>query len=324
MLQLKHFLKLFLTVFLVLYHSSPHAGVLYFAWDNDLLVAKDRGYTNGLRLSWLGQAKPAPNTASMHWLPGFSLLNDSPQQAYGVSLRQSIITPEDIETVPPVLNDLPYAGHLSFDTGVFKWTRNTLIGYEFSLGVVGPESGAESTQRWFHKMIGSSRPEGWHHQLGTDWQAGISTTFGQRFSLPKINSLEQEWILMGRGSLDTYRTGAELGVSWRLGKNLPFNFMPDYASLSSAAALPGLFEHNLSGWSIFAGASSEWVPHSYLGKNSSPYQYRQEQLVWHAGIGAALHRKSWHLALALRASTDQDVSHDDALTFGTLSMSWLF
>src|SRR5690625_111442 len=116
MLQLKRFLKLFLTVLLVLYHSSPHAGVLHFAWDNDLLVAKDRGYTNGLRLSWLGQAKPAPNTASMHWLPGFSLLNDSPQQAYSVSLRQSIITPEDIETVPPVLNDLPYAGHLSFDT----------------------------------------------------------------------------------------------------------------------------------------------------------------------------------------------------------------
>src|SRR5699024_9987260 len=130
--------------------------------------------------------------------------------------------------------------------------------------------------------------------------------------------------LMGRGSLDTYRTGAELGVRWRLGKNLPFNFMPDYASLSSAAPLPGLFGHNLSGWSIFASASSDAFPHSYLSINYSLYQYRQEQIVWHAGIGAALHRKSWHLALALRASTDQDVSHDDALTFGTLSMSWLF
>src|SRR5699024_12620806 len=98
----------------------------------------------------------------------------------------------------------------------------------------------------------------------------------------------------------------------------------EYFSLFSAAALPELIDQTLSCWSIFAGASSEWVPHSYLGKNTSPYQYRQEQPVWHARIGAALHRKSWYLALALRASTDQDVSHDDALTFGTLSMSWLF
>src|SRR5699024_2590156 len=168
MLQLKRFLKLFLTILLVFYHSSPHAGVLHFAWDNDLLVAKDRGYTNGLRLSWLTTPAPAQPAASWHWLPGFASLSPYAQSAYSVSLRQSIITPEDIESVPPVLNDVPYAGHLSIDTGIFQWNRNTLIRYEISFGVVGPESGAASTQRWVHKMIGSSRPQGWRHQLGTD------------------------------------------------------------------------------------------------------------------------------------------------------------
>lgn len=322
-MPLKH--NLLIGIALLVSSTYTQAGILHFAWDNDLLVAKDRGYTNGLRLSWLNTPVKVDDTATrFHWLPGFSALGNSSQQAYGLSLRQSIITPEDIEVVPPLLDDLPYAGHLSIDAGVFRWTQRQLVGYELSIGVVGPESGAESTQRWFHKMIGSSRPRGWHHQLGTDWQGGVRATYGHRFELPSLNTLEQEWIAISRASLDTYRSGAEFGMSWRLGRNLPRNFAPDYASLSSSAALPGLFSHSLPGWSIFASASSEWVPHSYLGRNAAPYQYHQESLVWHAGIGAALHGKNWHLAVTLRASTDQDATHDDALTFGTASLSWRF
>lgn len=318
-------LKLFLATALSLISLSTYAGVLNFAWDNDLLVAKDRGYTNGIRLSWLGDPiQSTQHTDNLKWLPGFSTKNNNAKYAYSFSIRQSIVTPEDIESVPPVLNDLPYAGHLSLEAGVFRWTPTTLIGYEISAGVVGPESGAKGAQLWFHKMIGSSRPQGWNHQLGTDWQAGIKAIYGHRFTLPNLKSLEQEWIFTSRASLDTYRTGAELGVSWRFGRHLPRNFLLDNSSLTSAAGLPGLFDHPLPGWSVFTGAAGEWVPHSYLGKNSAPYRYRQEKFVFHGGVGAALHGKNWNISAALRVSTDQDTSHRDKLTFGTVSGSWLF
>ena len=38
---------------------------------------------------------------------------------------------------------------------------------QVSLGVVGPASGADAVQRWWHslKIFGGQQPEGWHSQI---------------------------------------------------------------------------------------------------------------------------------------------------------------
>lgn len=317
----------------ILAAASASAGTLNVAWDNDIVVIKDRGYTNGMRLSWLSNsAESQPNNSGvadrlkpyMSHLPGFKQLEFTGQNAWSLSLQQTIVTPEDIEKNPPDYNDLPFMGYTSLDAHYYRWTYKTIMGYGVSLGVVGRESGAESTQRWFHKMIGSDKPRGWDQQLGTYWQGGTYFQFGHRFLLPDAGSLEQEVMGLGQLSLHTYRSGTQLSGSWRLGKNLPRNFVPDYASLSSTIGLPGMFEDDASGWAIFASIMGEWVAHSFLDTKAEPYRYDQERLVLHGGVGASLHGKNWQLALAFRASTDQESTHDDALTFGTLSATWHF
>jgi len=133
-------------------------------FENDFFSNDDDNYTNGVRFAWL-----SPETTTPHWLekiadatPFFSVLGNK-RIAY--SLGQNIYTPEDTISSNLVRGERPYSGWLYASAGLISDTGSTLERLEVTLGVVGPSSLAEQTQRDVHRMRGIDVPNGWDNQL---------------------------------------------------------------------------------------------------------------------------------------------------------------
>jgi lipid A 3-O-deacylase len=141
-------------------------GSFNFLFENDIFGAQgsDRHYTQGLRLSWL-----TPEERVWNWVR--SGARKLPFYPRGGRLRatysagQNLYTPEDIRTSDLVVDDRPYAAWLYLAAGLVADTGRSLDLVEFSLGVVGPSALGEELQSWFHALIASPDPQGWHHQL---------------------------------------------------------------------------------------------------------------------------------------------------------------
>ena len=311
--------------------APAEAGLWNVAWDNDLFTGTDRGYTNGLRLSWLSTAAERNDTCRLclaagvrdgvSWLPGIG--NPDSDHALAVSIQQSMVTPEDIKTEAPQFNDIPYVGYLSMEAGIYAWNRTRMTGYGLSVGVVGPDSGAQRAQEWVHKVTGSNDPKGWDNQLGPDVVGGLQAMHAHRFLvLGDASQIQNEFVWAAGGTASSFISSAEAGIFWRIGRNLPGNFVPEYAGISSSVGLPGLLDAPGGGWSVFAGLAAEVIPYSYIEDKAGPYQFEQETLVGHASVGAGLHSNNFHFAMTVRATTAQEETNKEALTFGTLSFTW--
>lgn len=307
------------------------ADLLNVAWDNDLLTGSDRGYTNGLMISYLTASAQEQDSRSsgivraaknaLDFLPG--LTPSGQQQALAFSLRQLMVTPANIAVTPPDTNDLPYAGYLSTSATLWSWNADTITGYGAHLGVIGPESGAEASQKWVHKLTGSEEPKGWDFQLGTDVVGGVQGAHARKlFQHGSPDELQQDIALIGSATLSSFRTFLRVGSVWRTGHNLPVNFVPDYASTASTIGLPGALDSNAPGWSVFIGVGLDVVPYSYLDKNSAPYRFNESLIQGQAGIGATMHWDKLQLSLIARATTGGEETNKDNFSFGSISVTW--
>lgn len=313
--------------------AAASSGVLSISWDNDLLTGTDKGYTNGGRLSYLSPsaerdddcmlclAKNARN--SLEWLPVIGQPGNS--HTVTISLTQLMVTPEDIEATEPVFDDLPYVGYLSGSATLWSMGTGSLTGFGVELGVVGPDSGAEATQKWVHKLTGSTDPKGWDNQLGSDVTAGVHAFHARRLFRREMKSgISQDAAWVASSRLSNFITSVDLGLSWRIGTNLPANLIPDYAGASSTIGLPGSLKSTGSGWAAFIGAGIEAIPYTYLEEQSGRYSYDQRPLVGLAGVGVGWHAPSFQFSITLRATTSQNETNKAALSFGTISAGWRY
>ncbi|MCH8542298.1 MAG: lipid A deacylase LpxR family protein [Alcanivorax sp.] len=319
------------TTFFALTSLPAHASVLDIAWDNDLITGEDKGYTNGVRVSWLSTSAERNDdcrycvTARLRdgltWLPGIG--RQSRDHAISTSVRQLMVTPENIEAEEPLLDDIPYVGLLMLEATLYGWDKRRLTGYGINIGIVGPDSGARRSQEWVHKVTGSTDPNGWDNQLGPDVVGGIHALHAHRFYLRGgANDLQNEFVWSSGVQLDNFITSAEAGIFWRMGKHLPGNFVPEYAGMSTTIGLPGLLDATGTGWSIFAGLLGEGIAYNYIEKRGGDYSFTQRHFVGHLSLGAAVHTEGFQAALTLRATTAQEQTNKDPMTFGTISLTW--
>ncbi|WP_228260748.1 lipid A deacylase LpxR family protein [Marinobacter orientalis] len=310
---------------------TAQADTFNIAWDNDLFTGTDRGYTNGLKLSYLtasadDQQKKSASLArgakdAVGFLPGLN--SQTQEHALAFSLRQLMVTPADITASEPQLDDLPYAGFLFASTTLWSWDANSITGYGVHLGVVGPESGAEESQKWAHELTGNETPNGWDHQLGTDVLGGVQAAHARKIMHSgSPDDLEQEVSLLGSAMLSSFKTNGRIGLVWRIGQYLPINFVPDYAGTASTIGMPGALNANGRGWSVFLGMGLEYVPYSYLDENSDPFRFDESLVQGQVGIGGTWQWNQLQLAMILRATTGEEETNKDNFSFGTLSLTW--
>jgi len=144
--------------------QQENLGTFSLVVENDLFVDTDRHYTNGIRLSWLMPLGDEPSLVkdTARRLPMFAEAQDIRVE---FALGQSMFTPTDTSRRIPDPNDRPYAGWLYANVGVVAETGRRLDQMALGIGVVGPASLAEQSQKFVHDVRGFNKPRGWDSQL---------------------------------------------------------------------------------------------------------------------------------------------------------------
>lgn len=238
--------------------EAPRTGVLSFVVENDLFYNNDRNYTSGVALVWVPTAGPAPDWALLvaRSIPWFPVEGDV---RHGYALGQNMYAPSDITLANPPLDDRPYAGWLYGTIGLGVETGRQLDQLALTLGVVGPASGAEQTQKFVHEIVGSPEPQGWDTQLGNE--LGILLTYQRSWrALATTTLLGLDFDLTPHfgGALGNVYTYANGGMTLRYGRNLALDYGPPRIQPSIPGS--GFFVPPRSfAWYLFAGVEGRAV-----------------------------------------------------------------
>jgi hypothetical protein len=321
--------------------GKDDAGGTFSAYfENDLFYGTDRYYTNGFKLSWSSRdlEQYADSPYASPFLPLFNLLpyiNDhNYQKNLVLSLGQNIYTPADTETAELIEHDRPYAGWLYLGLGVV-WknaqVRNSLV---LDIGVVGPWSYAEQTQRLIHDLRGFDHPNGWDNQL--DNEIGFTLAYERMWRWPKHESRSGlDWELLPHagialGNVKTYvNAGAELRAGW----NLPDDFGTASIGATTTTSTPvdglqGAERARLDlGFYLFARVDGRFVARNiFLDGNTFDDSPSVGHNPWVADIsvGTAVNYKNTKLAYAIVYRTEEFSRQREPQVFGTVSLNWTF
>ena len=207
--------------------AEDDKGIFTLAIENDAFSGDDYGYTNGLRVAYTSSEEQMPKfiRQASNYLP---LLDKKGKKHINVALGQSMYTPSNIKTTKFIPNDFIYAGWLYTSIGIVSDTGKAYDNVVLTLGVVGPSSGAEATQKFVHhNKPGSAQPKGWDNQLKDEpgvelsyerkWREILeSHPFGWGFDfMPHIGA-----------NLGNVNTSAAVGATFRFGYDLPSDYGP--------------------------------------------------------------------------------------------------
>lgn len=306
--------------------DDPERGTLSILFENDVFYNTDRDYTNGVAFAWTTAPDDSFDlaTRTARALPFFS--PDGVVRTDYV-LGQNIYTPTNLSAPDPSPTDRPYAGFLYAGLGVIDQTETQLDQAQLQLGVVGPDSLAEETQKLVHRIIHDTIPQGWSYQLHNEpglvlidekaWRAVESGRFlGFSFDIdPHVG-----------GAVGNVYDYVNAGGMARIGFDLP----DDYGPVRIEPSLPGsnYFEPSGAfGWYLFAGLDARAVARNiFLDGNTWEQSRHVDKLpfVGDGQLGAALTFKSFRLTYTHVFRTKEFRTQPHSDQFGAINLSVRF
>jgi len=237
-------------------YPVPNAFVtLYF--ENDGTFCRpggtDKHYTSGQGFSVAAQTSLARDLG--RFIPSFAdrFDPDHPDTSFaaGFIAYQDIYTPSNLFLTIPDPTDRPYAGLL--DLGFF-WQRAstpadssiaTMEHLQLDLGLIGPASQADRTQRFIHAHIptGAVPPQGWGSQLHDE--PGVDLIYLRRYRI-SLTAAHEMWavqLIPAAGfTVGTFQRNVTVEATLRAGWNLPDDFGPgrmhEVGAFTGRQALP--------------------------------------------------------------------------------------
>lgn len=300
------------------------SGVLSLTFENDTFASEDRYYSNGLRLAW-----QTPRTESA-LLNGVGralapwLLPAEAEIGWGVSISQSLFTSSKRLGSNPPRDDHPFAGHLAGAFTLSAASTDSLGLVEFSLGVIGPSSGAEDAQNLSHELLDRRRVRGWDRQLG-DRPAGLLVLERRWHRTLATGPLGLEFgVVPAVGvHLGNVQTSAAGGALLRIGHGLEMDFGPP--RIRPALSGLGIFRPPEGfAWYLFAGFEGRAIAYQETldGNRNGYWQVDREPLVAEVPVGLVLAYGRARLGFAMASQTRTFDEQPDAWHhFGSLTVS---
>jgi lipid A 3-O-deacylase len=239
---------------------DEQTGLFALTAENDSLsnpfgAHQDRHYTAGVKMVLFGGDDFATNLTAR--LNGVAIWGIQPKAGdLGIVVGQNIYTPEDILDPAPIPADRPYAGWLYAGLvyqrrGELASSLDVMENFEINLGVVGPDSIAEQSQKMLHRWwFPDDIPQGWSHQLRNE--PGLELKYARLWRYSPTTALSRYADIIPRvgcelGNVQTFITG---GATVRLGYNLP----PDFGvqTIDSPASANGGLTRNTPWWFAYA------------------------------------------------------------------------
>jgi len=320
--------------------QETSAGTLGAYFENDFFSGTDRYYTSGVKLSWssrdLQKLSDSPYAGPL--LPVFNKVPWINQRDFQknlvFSLGQNIYTPDKTEIAGLIENDRPYAGWLYLGVGVV-WknaeVRNSIV---LDIGVVGPWSFAEETQRFVHDVRDLDDPKGWDNQLRNE--IGFTLAYERSWRWPKTEHRSGPgWEILPHAgvALGTVRTHANMGAELRIGLNLPDDFGTPAIGPAATTSTP------VDGWQaayrsridfgmyLFTRIEGRAVGRNiFLDGNTFTNSHSVDRNIFVADLsaGVAMNFKNTKIAYALVYRTKEFKDQVEGQVFGTVSLNWTF
>jgi lipid A 3-O-deacylase len=300
-------------------------GIFNMVLENDKFAGTDRDYTNGVRFAWLSAEENMPewsrNVADI--LP----LAPTGHKRISIALGQSMFAPQNLVSTTPVAGEQPYAGWLYGSVGMVSDTGNTLDNVMLTVGVVGPLSGAEPTQKFVHQLTGSQDPKGWDNQLQNE--PGIILTYERKWR----GIIEASPFGIGADitphvgiNLGNINTDASVGATFRLGYDLP----ADYGPPRIRPSLPGsdfFVPAEKAGGYLFATVGERAVARNiFLDGNTfeDSQSVDKKNFVGSLQVGVAATYAQTRISYTHVFMTKEYKTQDDGSRFGVLTVSYRF
>ena len=224
--------------------------------ENDFFYQEDGGYTNGFALNYAHGFKSlfsSENTPSI-FLPvvnwtGFN--NDLYYaRGFGIQIGQIMNTPENIHSRNVLEDEQPYVGLLVGRLNLYGIQHNSSRRMGLILGVVGPSSGAEQSQKFIHTVTGSDEPQGWEHQINNEPVFRVEVAHINQFWKSSIvGDLESDISFFNEGGIGNLLSNISTGLRWRFGSrlsdSLPIAMDLPGREINPTAGMPGTH------WKIF-------------------------------------------------------------------------
>jgi len=195
-------------------------------YENDIFVDEDRYYTNGIRLSRVGQVRQPPS-----WLASvaqrFPGIDDADALPYRLSISHNLYTPRDIENPQFPPDDRPYAAWLNVQFATGTASEHGADRVHVGLGVVGPLAYGEEIQKAVHSAMDSPEPIGWDSQIRNEPTLQLGYDRIRRFlnlGEPGAVALDATWL--SGAMLGNAHSHVAIASYLRAGHNLPRGYGP--------------------------------------------------------------------------------------------------
>lgn len=299
-------------------------------YENDIFYQEDGGYTNGFALNYargFDSAFSKDNTLSV-LLPLIEItgFNRKDDRIRGVSYQigQLMITPEDIQEPDLIEDQQPYAGLLLGRINFYGLDHNHSRRLGLIVGVVGPISGAEHSQKFIHSLTSSDKPQGWDHQLKTEPVFRVEAARSRTLWKSRLGgNLESDLASSTEGGVGNLLSNIAFGLHWRLGARLSDSF-------PVAMNLPGREINPTAGmlgahWQVFVNLEARYEFNNVLIEGNTireshgvPLKHEQARL----GYGAAFNFGDWAMTYTGSFTSRSYETQPGIGKFGSLSLTY--
>lgn len=270
------------------------------SFDNDIFVGTDGGYTNGLYASWFYLPENPQSTDDLPWYFWLqSKLTNTTNNARQVQIHnisQTMVTPSDIDLVPPDPNDSPYAGLLFWQGGLLSVENRTTDFSSVLIGMLGPASLAEQSQKIVHKVTGSDIPQGWNFQLGNEAVIGFNYGRYRRLFNGRWGNIEFDTVAGINGFVGNLLTAVESVGYLRVGTELEISY-PMFALTSNREINPTATS---GGYFVYVGFGALYSFQDLLFNRHSIRESNtisSDNLADSLSIGAAVSGQKWGFSI---------------------------
>lgn len=310
----------------------PWTVNIYF--ENDLFTGTDRNYTNGVKLSVISPdlhsfvesgKLPEWSLPYIYRLPFINNPDPDLKRKVEFSIGQNMYTPADIARSDLVEDDRPYAGWTYFAAAFHTRSSIWMDTIELQLGMVGPDSFADETQKAVHSLRDLQRPNGWDHQVKNE--PGVNAIYERKWRLAPFyhNGPFATDVIAHLGcSLGNVAIYANTGFETRIGWNLPDDFG---ASLIRPAGNTSFSVQHQQGGYLFAGVNGRAVGRDiFLDGNTLADSHRIDKkfLVADLAGGVVVYFRQFKLTWTQVLRTKEFEGQPDNHSFGSLSLSFFY
>jgi len=245
------------------------------------------------------------------------------------SIGQNMFTPQDISRTDLIENDRPYAGWTYFSTSYHrKYSSEDILDFmdtvELQLGIVGPESFAEETQVFVHKMRELQRPNGWDNQLKNE--PGFAAVFERKwlFYPASDKQLNYSIITHAGGALGNVYTYLNSGGELRVGWNIPRDFGVSLIRPAGSTRLSTQSKFSIFGFAAINGRLMLYD--IFLDGNTFTESHSIDKNIPVADLSAgfAVNYKNLIITWTQVLRTKEFKGQDNAHSFGAIALSYSY